>query len=189
MVMILNWLFAALLGILMVWALPAHAFSADDLEQLVSTRACVGCDLQDVDLRGANLSRVNLEQANLSRANLMAVDLSGANLQEAVLDEALMYAVNLSDANLRGVSVYRTALGGAYVCNTTIPSGRISNRDCDAENELIDPEEDESGSMDALEADLLEQLEHPLHDLQPTAETSHEAEGIAQTPPQDGDRP
>ncbi|MGB3518515.1 MAG: pentapeptide repeat-containing protein [Elainellaceae cyanobacterium] len=142
----------ALLMAVVMWGAPAYAFQTADLDQLIATRACVECDLQDIDLRGSNLSGVNLEKANLSRANLMAVNLMGANLEGATLDEALMFAVNLLDANLRGVSVFGTELGGAYVCNTTIPSGRISNRDCEAEDELIDEPEDSAVRQDMSDA-------------------------------------
>ncbi|TVQ18254.1 MAG: pentapeptide repeat-containing protein, partial [Leptolyngbya sp. DLM2.Bin15] len=61
----LRCLLTALLMAVFMWGAPAYAFQAADLDQLIATRACVECDLQEVDLRGSNLSGVNLEKANL----------------------------------------------------------------------------------------------------------------------------
>ena len=58
--------------------------SADIVEtntlKLKTLNACESCNLQVVDLSGADLGGANLYKADLSGANLKNVDLSGATL-------------------------------------------------------------------------------------------------------------
>jgi uncharacterized protein YjbI with pentapeptide repeats len=102
-------------------------------------------DLNGIDLRGADLSEAdlvstNLRDADLSGANLFCADLSSANLSgaklsstdlgDADLNGANLFCVDLSSANLSGANVYLRQLDQAILCNTTLPDGTVSNRDC-----------------------------------------------------------
>jgi uncharacterized protein YjbI with pentapeptide repeats len=110
-------------------------------------------DLHDVDLRKANLRNANLKGALLgddfrdiylkvaqvTEAKLGAADLTNANLSNADLHGAFLHNVTLTDANLSNVDLRSADLGnehsergidGAKLCKTTLPNGRISNRDC-----------------------------------------------------------
>ncbi len=66
----------------------AQALDEDDLQRLIETRACPGCDLERADLRRLNLTGANLEGANLKEANLFYAILDGANLSGADLRSA-----------------------------------------------------------------------------------------------------
>lgn len=60
----------------------------DNINVLITTNSCVGCDLAyavlwGADLRGANLSGADLKDANLTGANLSNADLTGADLRYA----------------------------------------------------------------------------------------------------------
>jgi uncharacterized protein YjbI with pentapeptide repeats len=79
-----------------------------NLEQLLDTKRCYGCDLSDVNLSGKRLKNADLEKANLSGANLEKADLKGANLKGAILVGA-----NLKGANLKNADLYRSNLTGA----------------------------------------------------------------------------
>jgi len=57
----------------------------DNINTLVSTNSCPGCNLSGADLRNANLSNVNLSNANLSGTKLDNADLSGADLTGVIL--------------------------------------------------------------------------------------------------------
>jgi uncharacterized protein YjbI with pentapeptide repeats len=57
--------------------------NADDLQTLISTGSCAGCNLA-----GANLSGVDLSGADLTGASLYGANLVGANLIGAVLTGA-----------------------------------------------------------------------------------------------------
>jgi uncharacterized protein YjbI with pentapeptide repeats len=75
----------------------AAAFSAKNLEALITTNRCQECDLAGADLAGRDLSRASLTGANLSGANL-----SNANLSGAMLKDAKMAGANLSGAKTKG---------------------------------------------------------------------------------------
>lgn len=125
----LAWTFISLLT---VGGMPAQAANPDHVAQLLETKSCPGCDLEDADLRGVNLRDSNLEGANLKGAYLMATNLRHANLKGANLDYARMYAAILTDADLTNASTQSTLLGSAKICHTRTPGGALSNRDCDS---------------------------------------------------------
>ena len=50
-----------------------------NVQRLLKTKSCPGCDLAGADLRQSRLAKANLNGANLSGANLNLADLSGAN--------------------------------------------------------------------------------------------------------------
>jgi uncharacterized protein YjbI with pentapeptide repeats len=77
------------------------------------------------NLRGASLSRANLSGADLSMTNLTLAKLALANLTNANLDHADLSKADLLSANLTGVN-----LDTAKLCQTIMPDGIASNRDC-----------------------------------------------------------
>jgi len=82
---------------------PAIAGTADKaalLKQLIETRACVACQLEDIDLSGLNLSGVNLSGANLNGSKLHQTNLRGANLEGASMLRVLLSDTALAGANL-----------------------------------------------------------------------------------------
>jgi uncharacterized protein YjbI with pentapeptide repeats len=90
--------------------------------------------LMRADLRGADLSNAYLDGADLTRAHLR-----GASLFGAYLSRTKLVAANLTDVDLRSVqfdAANRRAqlreINRARLCNTTLPNGTVSNRDCKA---------------------------------------------------------
>ncbi|MBT9315683.1 pentapeptide repeat-containing protein [Leptothoe spongobia] len=81
-------------SLLMVPVPAAQALDEGDLQRLIETNECPGCDLQAADLRRLDLSGANLEGANLKKANFFYAVLDGANLSGA----------DLSSTNLSYVS-------------------------------------------------------------------------------------
>ena len=94
----------------------AFAFDQNDLDTLLSTGDCVGCDLSNIsstqltanELQGANLSDANLSGADLSGFELFDNDFSNANLSGVNLSNAILVSndftsTNLSNANLTGI--------------------------------------------------------------------------------------
>ena len=77
-----------------------HSKQRSPVEQLLKTRQCPGCNLQN-----ANLANADLRGANLAGANLAGANLAGANLK---------------GANIRGVN-----LQGADIRNTVLPGGMV----------------------------------------------------------------
>jgi uncharacterized protein YjbI with pentapeptide repeats len=80
-----------------------------------------GANLQDAFLPDANLQDANLKQTNLYGAFLPGANLHGANLQQANLHHANLHnAIGLTDQQLQQ----------AKLCQTVLPDGSISDRDC-----------------------------------------------------------
>ncbi|MDA0857581.1 MAG: pentapeptide repeat-containing protein [Proteobacteria bacterium] len=124
-------------------------------KKILKTKECVGCDLQEVVLRGVNLTeatltgvilynsdlrysnfgKANLSNADLRKANLWSADLRRANLRGVDLSEAILMSADLRHADLRGANLtdankHNAYLTGAKFCNTTMPDGSINNDGC-----------------------------------------------------------
>ncbi|MBN8564244.1 MAG: pentapeptide repeat-containing protein [Leptolyngbya sp. UWPOB_LEPTO1] len=82
--------------------------------------------LERTNLEGANLSGTDFRAANLRRVNLSRTDLSKADLSKADLRDT-----NLSFANLKDAIMFEPILDGTLLCNTIMPDGTKSDRDCD----------------------------------------------------------
>ena len=63
----------------------AGAADQQDLIQLLRSRQCRTCQLNDVDLTHADLRDADLQRARLQRANLSQARLDGADLAEVIL--------------------------------------------------------------------------------------------------------
>lgn len=55
------------------------------IQQLLATKQCQGCNLQQANLANVDLKGANLQGADLSGANLSGANLTGANIQGAIL--------------------------------------------------------------------------------------------------------
>jgi uncharacterized protein YjbI with pentapeptide repeats len=104
---------------------------SDPLSQLLSTRQCVGCNLQGVDLERADLRGVNLSNANLTGADLEKADLSDANLSGANLTNADLEEANLTGANLQNANLTRADLEDANLTNANVTGANFTGADLD----------------------------------------------------------
>jgi uncharacterized protein YjbI with pentapeptide repeats len=85
-----------------------------------------GANLTSSKFRKADLRATRFESVNLRQAVFDGADLRGAFLRSASLDQA-----SFENANLQGAKVDSKALQSVYLCNTTLPDGTKSDRDCD----------------------------------------------------------
>jgi uncharacterized protein YjbI with pentapeptide repeats len=90
---------------------PAH------VKQLMDTRSCAGCDLNEASLTGWYLPKANLTGANLAGANLYSANLSQATLTGADLSGTELRAANLLGATGAVLSSAKTD------SRTTCPDG------------------------------------------------------------------
>lgn len=86
-----------------------------NVELLLETNQCYGCNLEGADLSGKNLKKSDLEGANLRGANLKAADLEGVNLKGANLSGA-----DLRKADLEGADLYKADLSGADLTDASL---------------------------------------------------------------------
>ncbi len=83
----------------------AGAWNQADLDKLLETKECKGCDLSGALLYGEDLSGADLMGANLLAAQMPGANLSGANLTGANLHQADLNGANLSGANLTNANL------------------------------------------------------------------------------------
>ncbi|MDO6351452.1 pentapeptide repeat-containing protein [Synechococcus sp. YX-04-1] len=99
---------------------PAIAGNEEHLIQLLESRQCRSCQLNDVDLthadlRDADLNGAHLQRANLSQARLDGADLSGSDLSFTSLQGASLRGTDLRNSRLIGTDLRRTDLTGALL--------------------------------------------------------------------------
>lgn len=93
---------------------PQDAARAQAKERLISTRACVECDLVGVSFwKGADLRGVDLARAAMTGAGFYGADLSNANLAGADLSKAVLSFADLTNTNLAGANLEGAVLSGA----------------------------------------------------------------------------
>lgn len=115
-------LFAAL-----AWLTPPAVWAeSTDLFQLLETRSCRGCKLQDADLVHADLRDADLRQAQLQRANLGQARLDGAQLGGANLNFTSLMGASLRGADLRGARLDGTDLRQADLSGALLDPGALS---------------------------------------------------------------
>ena len=102
------------------FAAKLYSYKSENLEKLQNTGACAKCDLSGANFYEADLQEVNLNGAILHHANLRRSNLSGADLSSSMLFRADLFGADLTNANLEG----------AKFCNTILPLGSISVKDC-----------------------------------------------------------
>lgn len=115
----------------------AFLTEADLREANLSGSELGGSAMIRTDLRGANLTNADLHDANLHEAKLMKANLGSQGSKETNLTNTNFTNANLTDAIPPSLnSQYRIPeqaeqdFPNAYLCNTTMPNGYISNRDC-----------------------------------------------------------
>jgi len=87
-------------------------------------------DLKRADLRNADLRFSSLKDADLRRALLHHANLENANLMGTHLEDADLSGADLKNADLKYASVGHNTLERTLQCNTVLPDGTVSNRDC-----------------------------------------------------------
>lgn len=81
-------------------------------------------------LDAANLNTLDGEKGILYEARMSKANLNQADLSQAILSHAYLEGAYLSNANFFGANLSETQLFKAKLCNTTLPDGKVSNRDC-----------------------------------------------------------
>jgi Pentapeptide repeats (8 copies) len=134
----------ATLALVTVPAWSAKADSAKDLQKLLTTNRCEGCDLSGANLIGIDLSNAQLQGAKLNAANLSGADLSGANLskvsavgtslmganlRKATLVKASLIYANLAKAQLNDAILQGTDLQGANLVGADLNGAKITESD------------------------------------------------------------
>ena len=99
---------------------PAGAGNEEQLIQLLETRECPFCQLNDVDLTHADLRNANLNGAHLQRANLNNARLDGADLRASDLS-----FTSLQGASLRGTDLRNSRLIGTDLRRTDLTSALL----------------------------------------------------------------
>jgi len=99
---------ALAMAAVLIWAMacPGFAFDQSDLERLLITRSCPGCDLSGADLSKADLTKADLwgadlRFANLAEANLLEADLRARLVQMGIELETRRFKPHVTIAYVR----------------------------------------------------------------------------------------
>ncbi len=99
-----------------------------NVKQVLASRSCVGCDLEQADFTRMDLSGVNLEGADLRNASFFLSDLTKANLKNSNLNGARFGGADLSGCDLRGAVFDKSALSGAYIATALLDADQVKGR-------------------------------------------------------------
>ena len=115
------------------WAFSEASVTAQqNLQQLITSRSCRGCDLTGLDMTRLDLSGVDIEGADLSQTKLSLTNLSGANLKNTKLNGAILGGTDLAGADLSGAKLQDTTLENAYLGDAVLDDKSISTRSSSA---------------------------------------------------------
>ncbi|MEO0406511.1 MAG: pentapeptide repeat-containing protein [Cyanobacteria bacterium P01_A01_bin.135] len=105
--------------------LASLAENPEQLQQLISTRRCSGCDLSHTSLVHTDLSGVEAQGSDFSFANLNRSRLTGANLQGADFSNAVLFNVDLSGTDLTGANLEGADLRSAYLYGAVLDGAQL----------------------------------------------------------------
>jgi uncharacterized protein YjbI with pentapeptide repeats len=120
-----------------------------NLNQLIATRKCSGCDLREAVLTRMDLRGADLQGADLSGAKLSLTNLSKADLKNAVLRNAVLGGTDFAGADLRGVDFTGAQLAGAYLKEAILDKELIQSTPSEPEAQAL-PEERNEGRTEEL---------------------------------------
>lgn len=119
-------------------AASTQAFEAADLQALLDTKVCNGCDLAGADLRSKQLEGARLKWTDLSRADLRGANLSGADLTGAVLERAKLDGANLQGAKLEGAHLFGVDLSDVRLIGADLRWVDLTHLDVDLAFEFVE---------------------------------------------------
>ncbi|MCC5632088.1 pentapeptide repeat-containing protein [Nostoc sphaeroides] len=113
--------------------LPVNTVAAN-VQRLLTTNECVGCNLVEAQLDNANLQAANLAGANLQEAELEKANLQGTNLTSANLQGVDLSKANLAGANLQGANLFDADLEAANLLGADLQGANLQKADLQKTN-------------------------------------------------------
>jgi Pentapeptide repeats (8 copies) len=107
---------------------------AANVQRLLTTNECVGCNLYEAHLERANLPGANLAGANLRKAELEKANLQGSNLASANLQGVDLSKANIAGANLQGANLYDADLEAANLLGADLQGANLQKADLQKTN-------------------------------------------------------
>ncbi|MCB2214687.1 pentapeptide repeat-containing protein [Desulfofustis glycolicus] len=141
----------------------------NNIDTLIKTNSCAGCELRGADLNRLDLTGADLRDADLSGASLYLVNLADADLRGANLQGAQFGGADLANADLRGADLQGAVFAGAYTVGTKMDDEPGL---AEAELDTAEPVADEQDvrSVDGAteeKAGLVEQQVDPMERQRP----------------------
>ncbi len=95
------------------------------VQQLLATKKCPGCNLQNANLNDSILVGASLSQSNLEGAKLLGANLQNANLHKANLKRVYLRSSNLKGANLQGANLERADVSNAQLQGANLKGANL----------------------------------------------------------------
>jgi uncharacterized protein YjbI with pentapeptide repeats len=120
------------------------------IDTLISTNACVGCDLAGADLNRLDLTGADLSNADLRDARFFLADLTDVNFSRAILHGAQFGGADLSNADFSGADLRGALFAGAYMVGSKMDGAIVQaplDEDSSATETVYVPDESTSKSV------------------------------------------
>jgi uncharacterized protein YjbI with pentapeptide repeats len=120
------------------------------IDTLISTNACVGCDLAGADLNRLDLTGADLSNADLRDARFFLADLTDVNFSGAILHGAQFGGADLSNADFSGADLRGALFAGAYMVGSKMDGAIVQaplDEDSSATETVYVPDESTSKSV------------------------------------------
>ena len=108
----------------------------ENIDTLIKTNTCTGCNLAGADLNRINLSGADLRNADLTGATFFLADLSNANLSGAILRGTQFGGADLAQADLRGADLRGAHITGAYTVGSLMDGKVVDRETLDKDSEV-----------------------------------------------------
>ena len=128
---------------------PAISGAEEDLIQLLESRQCSACQLNDADLTHADLRDAVLKGAHVRRANLSQAQLDGADLRNSDLRFTSLQGASLRGADLRNSNLIGTDLRHADLTGALLDQHALDQAHWDGARGVADGARSHAGLHNA----------------------------------------
>lgn len=94
---------------------PSLGFDQADVDELMKSKHCFGCDFGQVELESAQLADAYLTYSNFNGARLAGIDLSGAYIRFSSMENA-----DVTGGDLRGADLWDSRLAGIILVDVDL---------------------------------------------------------------------
>lgn len=122
-----------ILGTLFTISMAAisYAFNNSDLDRFLSTKECIKCDLQVINLEGKTFKFSKLNDAILTAARLKESNFEGSDFQGAILRAADLSKAHLGEANFKLAKLQDANLDGSHLINANFERANLKGASLD----------------------------------------------------------
>ena len=112
-----------------LFAAPAMAQNAAQIESVKKGKSCVGCNLFQADLDYEDISHKNFSKSRLRQSDMSLSTADYTNFSGTDLSIANMYGLRATGANFVGTNLERASMVGGYFNGANFAGANLTNAD------------------------------------------------------------